>query len=52
MTGLNDATAGFVSNTLTEGADGKIAIVNNSNKTISAAETDNKAAIEVLANAH
>lgn len=52
MTGLNNASAGFVSNTLTEWNDGKIAIVNNSNRTLSQAETDNKWAIEVLANAH
>lgn len=52
MTWLNSASAWFVSNTLTEGSDGKIAIVNNSNRSISDAETDNKAAIEVLANAH
>ena len=52
MSGLNDASAGFVSNTLTEWNDGKIAIVNNSNRSISQAETDNKWAIEVLANAH
>jgi len=52
MSWLNSASAGFVSNTVAEGADGKIAVTAADNVSIATAETNNKAAIAGLATAH
>lgn len=52
ITGLNGATAGFVSNTVSEAADGKVTATAADNVSVATAETNNKSAIAALATAH
>lgn len=52
MSGLSGATAGFVSNTVAEGADGKLTVTAADNVSIATAESNNKSAIAAIAGAH
>lgn len=53
MTGLNDASAGFVSNTVAENAStGKVTVTAADNVSVATAETNNKSAIANLGTAH
>lgn len=52
ITGLNAASAGFVSNTIAEWSDGKVTATVADNVSIATAETNNKSAIAALATAH
>ena len=52
MSGLSGATAGFVSNTVAEGADGKLTVTSADNVTVATAESNNKSAIAAIAGAH
>ena len=52
MSGLSGATAGFVSNTVAEGVDGKLTVTAADNVSIATAESNNKSAIAAIAGAH